>query len=175
MFQKMRQNSAGDTLVEVLLATVILSIVLAGAYSLSTRATRLNQSAYERTRATNLVQEQAELLRAVRNSADESTWLLVKNYDTTSYYDCRDEVLPIPPDVTNSAYDSFFYLNGTGTDVNTNPGTFKTTDGLYYTWVGRKDTGSNPDYIDFEIYTCWEGIGGIGNQVTGTVIRLENR
>jgi len=164
-------NTKGDTIIEVLLASVILSIVLAGAYSLSSRATRLNQASYERTRAANLVQEQAELLRSL-NKNDLVGWNDVTSRGKQSYYDCRapgDSV--VIPDT--SVYKGFFYLEGdvAASSITVNDG-YKDTDNIYHTWVARSNDGSE-GYQDFYVYTCWEGLGTIGNQVSGAVIRLE--
>jgi len=165
----------GDTMVEVLLASVILSIVLAGAYGLSSRATRLNQSSYERTKASNLIQEQIEYLRAAQNE-DGNAWRDITNpaLGVEAYWECRDTSTEVYPE--NQDYE--FFLSGDGDDVileNTNPqGENYKTDGLFYTWIAKQNDGSS-GYIDFYIYTCWEGLGGIGDQATGTVMRLENR
>ena len=166
----MKLNKRGDTIVEVLLSTVILSIVLAGAYSLSSRATRLNQSSYERTRASNLVQEQAELIRAIYQE-DASDWLtlsVTQNYE--EYYDCRNPQSPIPPDVGGSSNGGIFYLESTPTGPVIHEGEFLTSNSLYNTWAARST--DNNDYYDFYIYSCWEGLSSAGHQVSGAVVRL---
>jgi prepilin-type N-terminal cleavage/methylation domain-containing protein len=163
-------HTRGDTIIEVLLASVILSIVLAGAYSLSSRATRINQAAYERTRASNLVQEQAELLRAAKSSTDISYWTEVisnTNHQPEPYYDCRAETSDVFPDI--AVYDGIFYLE----DSLTATSGYKVSDNLYNTWVAKSLISDGSDgYVDFYIYTCWEGLGTIGDQVTGAVLRL---
>ena len=170
-------NKRGDTIIEVLLASVILSVVLAGAYSLSSRATRLNQSAYERTRASNLVQEQAELLREVQRN-DPVLWDSVTAQGVEVYYDCRPEGASVLPDTT-AGYDAFqLDVDGVGNvvlhDTDELPPTpVRVTDDIYYTWVTI--TADTAAYYDFTVYTCWEGLGTIGNQVAGAVIRLESR
>ena len=63
------QDNRGDTLIEVVIATVIIGVVLFGAYSLGSKAFQLGQNARERNQATQLIQEQAEGLRALRDSA----------------------------------------------------------------------------------------------------------
>ena len=175
----MRRNNRGDTIIEVLLASVILSIVLAGAYSLSSRATRLNQSSYERTKASNLVQEQAELLRSVSVN-DPAMWTTITALPTEPYYDCKPETADVSPDTSSGNHGNIFYLEGSSgsislhvvTDINAVND--KVTEDLYHTWAARSAT-STANFSDFYIYTCWEGIGDIGNQATGAVLRLETR
>lgn len=58
----------GDTLVEVILAIAILSMVLVSSFNIASAAFRLGQSAKERSQAANLIQEQAEALRNYRDS-----------------------------------------------------------------------------------------------------------
>lgn len=61
-------DQRGDTLVEVMIATAILTVVLAASYNIAGAVFRLGQSAKERTQAANLIQEQAEALRSFRDS-----------------------------------------------------------------------------------------------------------
>jgi len=65
-----RVNQRGETLVEVVMALGILSLVLVSSYALATGTFRLGRGAGERTQAVNYLQEQAEALRVYRNSVD---------------------------------------------------------------------------------------------------------
>src|SRR5688500_16279828 len=65
---KTRLNQAGDTLIVVVLAIVILGSIVFSAYLLSSRAFSLGQSARERSQAAKLIQQQAEALRGLRDS-----------------------------------------------------------------------------------------------------------
>jgi type II secretory pathway pseudopilin PulG len=71
MMTKFFRQQEGDTLVEVVIATVIIGVILFSAYNLSTKAFQLGQSAKERSQATQVLQEQAEALRSLR---DSETW-----------------------------------------------------------------------------------------------------
>lgn len=62
-------NDDGDTLIEVILAIIILGTILFSAYSLTSRAFRLGQAARERSQATQLMQQQAEALRSLRDGS----------------------------------------------------------------------------------------------------------
>jgi prepilin-type N-terminal cleavage/methylation domain-containing protein len=59
-----RMNQRGDTLVEVLIAMAIISLVLVGAYVTSTRNAAALQNSQEREQAQRLVEGQVEMLRA---------------------------------------------------------------------------------------------------------------
>lgn len=63
-----RLDERGETLVEVVMALGILSLVLVSSYALATGTFRLGRGAGERTQAVNYLQEQAEALRTYRNS-----------------------------------------------------------------------------------------------------------
>lgn len=166
-------NQAGDTLVEVMLATAILSLVLAGAFTISNRATRINQTANERTQVSNLMQREAELIRASRDNDKATHWAGV---------DARSNVSE------NSAFcegtgsnesTAAFYMEDdlTITDIQNDPSgkmiDYEPTD-LFDIWVEAVD-GPGPVvvYTDFFVYGCWEGIGGEGLQRSGLVMRLE--
>ena len=62
------RSDRGDTIVEVLLALVVMGVVLAGSYNLANRSLIVNQNAAERTEAVNLLREQLELATAVGGS-----------------------------------------------------------------------------------------------------------
>lgn len=160
-------------MIEVVIATVMLSIVIAGAYNLSNRSTRLNQASYERSRATNLIQEQAESIRSAKLADDPAisgqTWdqITTGSFPSTTFYDCRNNPSPYPRD---SALNNIFYISDGPSVITSN---YKTTDNLYYTWVARENDGT-AGYYDFHIFTCWQSIGGGQNQMTGATVRVGN-
>lgn len=65
-----RIDERGETLVEVVMALGILSLVLVSSYALATGTFRLGRGAGERTQAVNYLQQQAEALRTYRNTSD---------------------------------------------------------------------------------------------------------
>lgn len=65
-----RLDQRGETLVEVVMALGILSLVLVSSYALATGTFRLGRGAGERTQAVNYLQQQAEVLRNYRNTTD---------------------------------------------------------------------------------------------------------
>ena len=65
-------NSRGDTLVEVIIALAVLSVVLFASYTITGRAARVGQAAKERTQGVAFAQQQAEIIQAyaARNWTD---------------------------------------------------------------------------------------------------------
>ncbi len=61
--KKLRQN--GDTIIEVLMALAVLSIVLTGAYVSSNRSFKNSRQAQERGEALKLIEGQVEQLKAM--------------------------------------------------------------------------------------------------------------
>jgi type II secretory pathway pseudopilin PulG len=63
MFKLFRQNHKGDTIVEVLIAIVITSTILTGAYVLTNHSTSNDRASQEHSDALSLAQSQIEALR----------------------------------------------------------------------------------------------------------------
>src|SRR5688572_1630115 len=80
MWPTVKFSQRGDTLIEVIIATVIVGVVLLSAFTLGNKAFQLGQSARERSQATQLLQAQAEGLTALRNS---QTWAAFRTNLTT--------------------------------------------------------------------------------------------
>jgi prepilin-type N-terminal cleavage/methylation domain-containing protein len=58
-------NQAGDTIIEVLLAVTILGVVVSATYAVSNRASRIGQTAQERSEAVRLGEQQLEMVRII--------------------------------------------------------------------------------------------------------------
>ena len=70
MIHRPNSSQRGDTLVEVLLAMVVIGLVLGGAFSLANRAQRTGLAAQERTKALKIAESQLELTKAyLKNGA----------------------------------------------------------------------------------------------------------
>jgi len=164
-----RLKQRGDTLVEVMLATAVLSLVLAGAFTLANRATRLSQTANERTQVSNLMQRQAELIRAAYDKPDSGFLNSIKPLSKENQNFCD-------LDKGSNPQDNSFYMaeennkvvlkelkidNGKIKDANPND--------LFDIWV---EPVAKDQVIDFYVYACWEGIGGEARQNSGLVVRL---
>lgn len=109
------KNQAGDTMVEVLIATGVISAILGGAYTLATSSLRSALIAQERTEAVKLVEGQIELLRFAARSSGRfdgqfrtaNNYCIVLNADNqpvptdTGHPSCR---VPTPPYRLSIAY-----------------------------------------------------------------------
>ena len=164
------RGEAGDTLVEVLLATVLLSVVLAGAYTLSNRASRINQQAFERTQISNFMQEQVELARAARDSYN------AHNPATQPWNNIISRAQNNVPDLGTGCNDlstvaatrsNEFHINQDQTVTNG----IEIINGLSigYTEVER---GTDSDYWDIHVFGCWEAYGPNPTNITSVVLRL---
>lgn len=71
-----RLDQRGETLVEVVMALGVLSLVLVSSYALATGTFRMGRGAGERTQAVNYLQQQAEALRTYRD-ANNQDWSVV--------------------------------------------------------------------------------------------------
>ena len=172
-------NQRGDTIVEVLLATVLLSVVLAGAYTLSNRATNINQTAFERTQATNHMQSQAELIRASRDAFDPVE-IPVTGTQSESWSDITGQgqaaVAPLGSDCEDVADLATNRINPFYVSANTartvTPGV-QQIDDIYYVW-SEIEEGPMTEYWDVHVYACWEALGNDPANRSALTIRLED-
>ncbi len=160
-------NHRGDTIIEVILSTVVLAVVLSGAYSLTNRATRGNQNAYERSEVAAQMAEQAELIELARQDASGTRWQSLSAYFAKNlspdYSACE---------VSGAAQP--FYLDpstATPTSFVAGPSTQDAYDDLFKVWVEAYENTSER-YVDFHIRACWEGIGSLGEQRSVIIKRI---
>ena len=171
----------GDTLVEVLMSLMVLSIVIIGAVTLMNRGLQSAQIALEHSQTRQEVNRQIELLRYLRDqyaisstSTDGVTWASIistSNNTTTDYNSgCA---------VTTGKAGTAFYLQRTGGvvqrtvfDPAQKPPTYATAGkGL---WIeADPSSGVTPAYVDFVVRACWTAQGSVGGeQRTVTAVRL---
>lgn len=176
MGKKQTHNEKGDTLVEVLLVTAILSMIVVGANLLMNRAFGGTQAALEHTLVRQSIEGQVEMLTFARDQAIASPGSPAANVWT-------NEILPLA-DGSVSPYGSCltggdprrFYLEmdgGTTLDATTGPaaanGIAQAGRGV---WVEAYRPSPSTNYIDFHVYGCWEAPISGPNLTTGTVVRL---
>lgn len=180
----LKHNQLGDTLVEVLLATVIMSIVVMASYALVNRATRLNQLSSERSEAVAAMQFQAETLRFYRDNKDKypNLWDSISEehsegpqINRCEEYYSNGSGLELPDDGGGGS----FYFDNNRERVAFNPSSKRDSkDGnfgnRYFIWVDPylRSEGSPTEYVDFYIHSCWMGPAGTGPQKSSLIYRM---
>lgn len=179
----MARNERGDTLVEVLMAVVILSLVIVGAITLMARGLSAAQVAVEHTQVRMSISGQTEMLRYLRDAyledpdgAAADTWASLFS-GSPVYADNNASSFGGPCGVT--AGKAGFYLEQTGADVNVlpfdpliQPATVATPGQGLWVEATRSPSSISPAYVDFQLRACWDGIGSSADQQTITGVRL---
>lgn len=171
---KKTRRQSGDTLVEVLLATVILSAVLAAAYTLTNRATQINQESFERTQVSNYVQAQLEYIRAARDryvatdlSASQA-WNNIIDKAATQVplgSDC-DDLSTLDSNRANA-----FYVENDGETATDG---IQTLDSIFRVWVEISPGLAGSDTYDVIAYGCWEALGDNPTNRAASILRLKD-
>ena len=142
-----RLGQRGDTLIEIIMATAILTFVLISSYAVASRATRLGQEARERSVAANVAQEQIE---ALRNYRDNST----------------DWGNSTGPGFTNHIFSgNAYYMNTTSVQPtagqNTGDSRLPAGGKVWFTGLYSLKFGStSANEYDFSVHVTWIGNNG---------------
>lgn len=175
------RNQRGDTLVEVLMSLMVLSIVIVGAVALMNRGLQSTQIALEHSQVRQEVNRQIELLRYLRDqyaisstSADGVTWTGIISSSNTTATDYSSGCT-----VTAGKTGTAFYLQRVSGvvqrvafDSALKPPTFATAGRGMWIEVDPS-SGVTPAYIDVVVRACWTGQGSVGSeQKTVTAMRL---
>lgn len=179
----MVRRQRGDTLVEVLMAVVILSIVIVGAITLMTRGLQAAQIAVEHTQVRLSINAQTEMLRYLRDgylqdpqSNAGQTWASLFA-GSPLYADTNPSSYGGPCGVSTSK--TGFYLQQSGANVTVQPFNAANKPALAALpgqglWIeATRSLGSiSPAYVDFQLRACWQGSGSSVDQQTITGVRL---
>jgi prepilin-type N-terminal cleavage/methylation domain-containing protein len=174
----MAYKQAGDTLVEVLMAIVIISVIIVGAITVMNRGLTAAQIALEHSQVRLSVNGQIEMLRYARDEYVQS-----KNGPSASQWSAviaATNQQPVNYDSgcgITSGKQAFFMTKGAA-QVNRNnytvatPATVATPGtGLWVESVASA-AGIVPAYVDFVVRACWSGLGSTSQQRTVTAVRL---
>lgn len=172
------KKQRGDTLIEVLMAIVIVGVIIVGAMTIMTRGLAAAQVALEHSQVRMSINSQIEMLRYARdtylsNRTDPSAaqWGAVISGSNANAitYDSSCNV---------TSGKQGFYMSKDGSQVTRNtytPSTPATVavpgQGLWLESV-LSAAGVSPAYVDFVIRACWQGSGSAGGQQTVTAVRL---
>jgi prepilin-type N-terminal cleavage/methylation domain-containing protein len=173
----------GDTLVEVLMAVVILSIVIVGAITMMARGLNAAQTAVEHTQVRLSTSSQAEILRYLRDG-----YLQDPNSNPGQVWSSLFTGSPVYANGTASSSagacavtsgKTGFYLEQAGAnitaqtfDAGNQPTTVATPGQGLWIEATRSAGGISPAYVDFQLRACWSGVGSSVPQQTVTVVRL---
>lgn len=173
VWQRLKTRAqAGDTLIEVMLAIVVLSMVLTGAYQATNGGLRIGQNAIERTSASQTTSAQAEALRTLRdqhtsNATSGALWTSIMGKTTS----ITPSTTPCTGGGTPTVGSNPFWINLGASSSSIDNGA--QTQGYLKYWVEAYQPSGVTNYVDFYIRGCWQGIGASsGVQNTGIVLRL---
>lgn len=194
-----QNKNAGDTIVEVLFAISIFSLVAVGALSIMNKGTAIAQNAIEATMVRQQIDAQVETLRFL-NASYLASYNSFNSYPADSspqkWYDLSRK---IATSGVTSVSNFGSCLSGTISNkyaIDINTATFKELNASIYSqavtyakidsppfksygiWIEaiRSNDGSDSQahtgYIDFYIYACWGAIGQSVPATDGTIVRL---
>lgn len=175
MIKTKNQQQGGDTLIEVLLVTAIISMIAVGGTLLMNRAMSGTQTALEQTVVRQAVEGEVEMLTFARDqsinapaSPAAGVWgqvLAQASSSVSAYGNC----------LSGSGPHRFFLTMNGGTNLTFNstpaPATAVASIGKGV-WVEAYRPSASADYIDAHVYACWESPTDAPNLTTGTVVRL---
>jgi prepilin-type N-terminal cleavage/methylation domain-containing protein len=174
----MVHKQAGDTLVEVLMAIVIISIIIVGAITVMNRGLTAAQIAMEHSQVRLSVNGQIEMLRFARDQYIQSRtgpsaaqWSAVVTATNTQpvNYDSGCSI---------TSGKQAFYMTKSGTQVTRNNYTVSVPNTVALPGTGMwietvaSTSGVSPAYVDLVVRACWAGVGSTAQQRTVTAVRL---
>ncbi len=141
----------GDTIVEVLIAMAVVSMVLGGAYASVNRSTIQTRTAQERGEALQLLQGQVERLKGAVGTFDNTD---IKSFCINESANARVDLSgggTLPASVNNE------------TDWSEYPPDCRKAPqgGVIYNLAISRAANSN----DFALYARWEGLGNVNQEV----------
>lgn len=196
-----RRFQGGDTLIEVLFAFSILSLVIVGAMAIMNQGTLASQRSLETTLVRNEIDSQATTLRFLHDA-------YVAAYQTNGTYAANTPAgqwKAMADSLTATAASSFdtgamtcqsppsdaFILDGAqakyvkGNSVILKPAVtyarvnydsishqLTDADGIWIEGIRSPDHTQNTGYIDFHIRACWQNPGQGPVMTIGTIVRL---
>lgn len=183
-----RMNSRGDTIIEVLLAITVFSLVSVSTMTIMNQGTNAAQRALEITHVRQEIDAQAEALRAAQQSAaagSPTIWNQIAVHGDTSQYNndaqCPKSQTDVPgafimdartgkPQATNWLEDINLAGSPPYAQVLYDTGTPKS----YGLWIERTFTegGNLPDVYTFTVNACWQGAGLNHPLTLDTIVRL---
>ena len=171
----------GDTIIEVMFATAVASLVIVIAISVMNRGVATTQMAVEHTMVRQGIDSQAEALRFLRDNKNSSEGVntgVAWNKTISSSRLKTNATIFGPSSCTVSPQD--FYIDINETNINNmikNAEEEPTTGGDVFATAGHgmwiESVGSSSDnYVDFHIRACWDPPFSGPKATLGTIVRL---
>ena len=171
LFQKQ-----GDTIIEVMFATAVASLIIVMAMAVMNRGVATTQMAVEHTFVRQGIDAQAESLRYFRDNkgvvgtnSTAATWSKIQTKTVSE---------ATPFGTCNSLSGQSFYIDLTTTGTNMIKNASITPSGEIFAtpgrgmWIEAVTPSSAANYIDFHIRACWEPPFSGPKATLGTIVRL---
>lgn len=179
----MIKDQRGDTLIEVLVATVVLSVVTVSAFILMNRGMATTMQAVENTQVRQVMDGQLDMVRYIHNAALGSESTSVPAQQAAEWANLLAKTNPTTITAFNACPNNVdakrFYITTAATEPKIRVAQYTATtrpagqaiagDGIWLEAV-RPNAGAN--YIDVHVRACWNPIIGTTNQTLSTVTRL---
>mgnify|MGYP007112974128 CR=1 FL=1 len=175
-------NNKGDTIVEVPLATTVLSAILFTSWSIVNRASQISMAARQRVYMVDQLKEQAEIIESYYLNDDGKTAVSqgvfgASTLAAASGSDIKDN--PCEASRTgadqpaNSITPTKSYYFNEGAIVSSNMKSINSYDNARL-WVQRvpvdADSNGTIDYNDFFVQSCWVSSGGTQQEENSKII-----
>lgn len=198
MLGVMSQRQAGDTIIEVLFAVSIFSLVAVGAISIMNQGINTAQRALEITQVRQQIDAQAEALRfahhtyvmSLGGTVNDTEWAKIKLKADAQVSGFGDDngISTCNPNLPSDAFIMNARIGAVSTvipisisstpnpppfaQVSYEPGVVNRADGIWIEAVRRVGGDSGIAYYDFHIRACWENPGTGPAMTLGTIVRL---
>lgn len=162
---KMSMRQRGDTIVEVLIAILVVSSILAGAFVSARRSQSAIRQSQERVEALNVAEGQMERVKALAQSAN-SGGLYGPGTEGQPFcvkLDTNERVAETgtpPSDLSTDTFDTTTVYNG-DCQIIPNAGV------PYYVHIVRDSSNT------FTVRVRWDGVNGIGKQEVMLALRVD--
>lgn len=159
-----RLNQAGDTIVEVLIAVVVVGLAIGLGYGVASRSLKANQQSQERSEALKKVEGQLERLkkRAVTDANGSGVFSTNASQPSFCIVDTPTEQNRIEREATPPA--------NVSDDPLGNAYNAACVDGRYH--LSITPTINNADTKQFVVTARWFGIGGLNKEQTTVTYRI---
>lgn len=150
--RKLSKNQLGDTIVEVLLAVVVVGLAVTLGYGVASRSLKTNRQAQERVEALKVVESQLERLKKRATTDGPTSGVFQASSFCLADDGGTNQVVGQDAPADNIKDDPLTGYNDS------------CVDGLYHVNVKRDNTGNGT--VQFTVTARWFGIGGVEKEET---------